>query len=96
MRVLIIGAGGVGSAVVKTINKWGLFERIAIADYDLGKAQRAIAGFDDRFVAYQLNAADGAAIEQLIAAEKATAVLNVLDPRFVMSIFEACLRAGVT
>ena len=57
MRVLIIGAGGVGSAVVKTINKWGLFERIAIADYDLGKAQRAIAGFDDRFVAYQLNAA---------------------------------------
>ena len=96
MRVLIIGAGGVGSSVVKTINKWGLFERVVIADYDLAKAQRAIAGFGERFVAHQLNASDEVAIEQLIAHEKVTAVLNVLDPRFVMGIYRACLRAGVT
>jgi len=96
MRVLIIGAGGVGSAVVKTINKWGLFEHVVIADYDLAKAQRAIAGYDARFVAHQLNASDIEAIEHLIEAEKVTAVLNVLDPRFVMNIYRACLRAGVT
>jgi saccharopine dehydrogenase (NAD+, L-lysine forming) len=96
MRVLIIGAGGVGSAVATTINKWGLFEHVVIADYDEGKAQRAIAGFDLRFVARHLNASDGAAIEELIASEGITAVLNVLDPRFVMSIFKACLNAGVT
>jgi len=96
MRVLIIGAGGVGSSVAKTMNKWGLFERVVIADYDLAKAQRVIAGFPDRFAACQLNATDSDAIEQLIAHERIEAVLNVLDPRFVMNIFQACLRAGVT
>ena len=53
MRVLIIGAGGVGSAMVRTAVKWNLFERVVVADYDQLRAQRAVAGQGDRFVAYQ-------------------------------------------
>jgi saccharopine dehydrogenase-like NADP-dependent oxidoreductase len=96
VRVLVIGAGGVGSAVAGTIATWNLFERVVVADYDLAKAQRAVAGKGERFAAYRLNASDEVALLQLIDAEKITAVLNVLDPRFVMNIFTACLKAGVT
>ena len=44
MRVLVIGAGGVGTAVAKTAAKWGLFERVVVADHDVARAQRAVAG----------------------------------------------------
>ena len=44
MRVLVVGAGGVGSAAARTVARWDLFERVVMADYDEGRAQRAIAG----------------------------------------------------
>ncbi len=96
MRVLIIGAGGVGSAMVRTANKWNLFERVVIADYDEQRAQRAIVGGDDRFAAYKLDGSDEAAIVALITSEKVDAVVNALDPRFVMAVFRAAFTAGVT
>ncbi len=96
MRVLVIGAGGVGSAVAKTAAKWGLFERVAVADFDVTRAQRAVAGAGDRFAAYQLDGSDEAAVVELIKSEKVDAVLNALDPRFVMPIFRAAFSAGVT
>jgi len=96
MKVLILGAGGVGSAVVKTIAKWGLFEKIVIADYQEEKALAAIEGLEARFSARQVNASDESALVTLINEAGVTAVLNVLDPRFVMNIFRACLEAGVT
>ena len=49
MRVLVIGAGGVGTAVVNNAAKWKLFERVAMADYDKEKADHAVAGAGDRF-----------------------------------------------
>lgn len=48
MRVLVVGAGGVGSAVARTVARRDLFERVVVADYDVGRAQRAIAGGGDR------------------------------------------------
>jgi saccharopine dehydrogenase (NAD+, L-lysine forming) len=96
MRVLVIGAGGVGTAVARTAAKWNLFERVAVADYDVARAQRAVAGAGDRFAAYQLDGNDEEAVAGLIRSERADAVLNALDPRFVMPIFRACFAAGVT
>ena len=46
--------------------RWNLFERVVMADYDEGRAQRAIAGGGDRFAAYQLDARDEQAIAELI------------------------------
>ena len=51
MRVLVVGAGGVGSAVARTVARWDLFERVVMADYDEERARRAIAGGGDRFAA---------------------------------------------
>ena len=96
MRVLVVGAGGVGSAVARTVARWNLFERVVMADYDEGRAQRAIAGAGDRFAAYRLDARDEQAIAELIKAERCDAVLNALDPRFVMPVFRAALTAGIT
>jgi saccharopine dehydrogenase-like NADP-dependent oxidoreductase len=96
MRVLIIGAGGVGSAMARTAMKWNLFERVVVADYDQQRAVRAIADGGDRFVAHQIDGSDEEAIVALIKSEKVDAVVNALDPRFVMSVFRAAFSAGVT
>jgi saccharopine dehydrogenase-like NADP-dependent oxidoreductase len=96
MRVLIIGAGGVGSAMVRTAIKWNLFEHVVIADYDESRARRAIVGGGDRFVAFQLDGSNEQAIVELIKSERVDAVVNALDPRFVMPLFGACFAAGVT
>ena len=55
MRILVIGAGGVGSAVVPIAVRRDFFERMVVADYDLGRAERAVARFPDdaRLVAAQ-------------------------------------------
>ena len=96
MRVLVIGAGGVGTAFVRTAAKWNLFERVVVTDYDLNRAQRAVADSGERFVAYRLDGSDEAAIVDLIRTERVTVVFNALDPRFVMPIFRAAFTAGVT
>jgi saccharopine dehydrogenase-like NADP-dependent oxidoreductase len=96
MRVLIIGAGGVGAAATRTIARWGLFEHVAVADYDLDRARQATADAGDRFAAFKLDAGDESAVAELIRHERCDAVLNAVDPRFVMTIFRAALDAGVT
>src|SRR3984885_4763553 len=96
MRVLVVGAGGGGSAVARTIARWDLFERVVVADYDEERARRAITAGGSRFAAFKLDARDEQAIAELIRAERCDAVLNALDPRFVMSVFRAALAAGVT
>ncbi len=96
MRVLVVGAGGVGTAFAKTAARWGLFESVAMADYDVGRAQRAVAGAGDRFAAFQLDASNIDEVVGLIRSQRVDAVLNALDPRFVMSVFDAAFAAGVT
>jgi saccharopine dehydrogenase (NAD+, L-lysine forming) len=96
MRVLVIGAGGVGTAVAKTAARWELFDHVAVADFDAGRAERAVAGAGPRFSAFQLDASDEEAVVSLIRSERVDAVLNALDPRFVMPVFRAAFTAGVT
>lgn len=97
MRILLIGAGGVGSAVVPIAARRDFFEQIVVADYDPTRARRAVDRVaDPRFVAIprRVDAADRAGVEALIRETRATHVLNAVDPRFVMPIFEAALAAG--
>ena len=96
MRVLLIGAGGVGAAAVGIAGRRDFFEQMVVADYDLARAERAAAaGGGPRFVAAKVDASDVGAIATLIAETGATHVLNAVDPRFVMPIFTAAQRAGV-
>ena len=92
MRVLILGAGGVGSAAVRIAARRPFLERVLVADYDLDRAERAVAAAgNDRFEAARLDASDQAAIEAALAEHRIDAVLGATDPRFTMPIFRAAL-----
>ncbi|WP_341721142.1 saccharopine dehydrogenase C-terminal domain-containing protein [Micromonospora sp. FIMYZ51] len=94
MRVLLVGAGGVGSAAVAIAARRTFFESIVIADYDVDRAARAVAGRDGRFVAAQVDASSAAAVAALCREHRITHVLNAVDPRFVMPIFDGAYAAG--
>ena len=96
MRILVIGAGGVGSAVVPIAARRGFFETMVVADYDPGRAERAIARFsgDDRFLAARVDASKPDDVAALCREHSITHVLNAVDPRFVMPIFEGAFGAG--
>ena len=96
MRVLVIGAGGVGTASALIAKRRNFFETWVVADYVPARVSELIERLgDDRFVGLTLDAGDGTAIEAAIREYSITHVLNVIDPRFVMSIFNACAAAGV-
>ena len=96
MRAMILGAGGVGSAAALIAARRDFFEAVVVADFDPGRAERAVAATgDERFVAATVDASDQAAIEALIAEHRVDAVLGATDPRFTMPIFRAALAAGI-
>jgi saccharopine dehydrogenase (NAD+, L-lysine-forming) len=95
MRILVIGAGGVGGAVVPTALRRDFFEHLVIADYDAERAESiARRAHDRRVQAAFVDASNRELIASLIRDQRISHVLNAVDPRFVMPIFEACLAAG--
>ena len=59
MRILVIGAGGVGSAVVPIAARRSFFEHMVVADYDAARADRVVAAIaDPRFSAARVDASD--------------------------------------
>ncbi len=98
MRILVIGAGGVGSAAARIARRREFFERFVLADLDLARATSVVDGLSDpgRFAAARVDAADEEAVLELIRSVRADAVLNATEPRFNPPIFDACLRARAT
>jgi len=95
MRVLLIGAGGVGSAFVAISSRRDFFESVVVADYALASAEKAVASIgDSRFTAAQVDASSADAVAALARECGATHVMNAVDPRFVMPIFNGALAAG--
>jgi saccharopine dehydrogenase (NAD+, L-lysine forming) len=98
MRVLVVGAGGVGAAFAAIAQRRKAFERVVMADVSPRRAHEAVArlGEADRFAAERVDASDRAALQRLIGATKPDAVLNACDPRLNEPIFDACFDARVT
>jgi saccharopine dehydrogenase-like NADP-dependent oxidoreductase len=90
MRILLVGAGGVGSAIARIAARRS-FARLVVADYDLARAQRAATGADG---AIRLDARDTAAVTAALQAHRCDVLLNATDPRFVMPLYRAALAAG--
>jgi saccharopine dehydrogenase-like NADP-dependent oxidoreductase len=90
MRILLVGAGGVGSAIARIAARRS-FAELLVADYDEARATRA-AG--PEFTAVQIDARDEQAVTELLKAENCDVLLNATDPRFVMPLFRAALGAG--
>jgi saccharopine dehydrogenase (NAD+, L-lysine forming) len=96
MRILLVGAGGCGSAVAAIAPRRGFVERLVVSDYDRARAEKAVAAVGDpRFVAARVDAADEDGVRALLAEHRCDALLNATDPRFVMPLFRAALAAGV-
>ena len=96
MRILFVGAGGVGSAAVAIAARRNFFEHAVVADYDFDRARRTVASVDGdpRFVAARVDASDAVDVRQLCKEHRITHVLNAVDPRFVMPIFNGAFAAG--
>jgi saccharopine dehydrogenase (NAD+, L-lysine forming) len=93
MRILLVGAGGVGTAFAR-IAAGRPFAELVIADYDLARAQHAAAA-KDSYTAVQLDARDEQATTALLDQHSCDVLMNATDPRFVMPLFRAALAAGV-
>jgi saccharopine dehydrogenase-like NADP-dependent oxidoreductase len=93
VRILLIGAGGVGAAFAAIAARRDFYETLVIADYDLARAEKAAAA-DARFVAAQVDASDAESVAALAREHEATHVMNAVDPRFVMPIFDGAFAAG--
>src|SRR5262249_39227839 len=97
MRVLVVGAGGVGSAIATAANTAEGIEQVVIADVDGVRAAHAVAGLDEaRFAAANVDAGSQSALEALIAYERIDAVVNACAPRFTPSILGAAFASGST
>uniref|UniRef100_UPI0025CB7EC3 saccharopine dehydrogenase family protein n=1 Tax=uncultured Arthrobacter sp. TaxID=114050 RepID=UPI0025CB7EC3 len=97
MRILIVGAGGVGSAAARIAVRRAFFDLLLVADYDPARPQALVDSLDDsRLVAAQVDASSAEAVAALVREHDITHVLNAVDPRFVMPIFNGCFAAGAT
>jgi saccharopine dehydrogenase (NAD+, L-lysine-forming) len=93
VRILLVGAGGVGAAFAAIAARRDFFEQVVVADYDLARAERASA-VDDRFVAARIDASSAESVTALAREHACTHVMNAVDPRFVMPIFDGAFAAG--
>src|SRR3954467_1778766 len=93
MRILLVGAGGVGGAFTAIAARRDFFETIVIADYDQAKAEKA-AATDSRYLAAQIDASSVEAVEALCKEHRITHVMNAVDPVFNMPIFNGAFAAG--
>ncbi len=100
MRILLIGSGGVGDAFARIAARRTFFERLVVADYDQARAERTVAAVqqarpgEDRFLAARVDASSADSVAALARQHAITHVMNAVDPRFVMPVFEGALAAG--
>jgi saccharopine dehydrogenase-like NADP-dependent oxidoreductase len=103
-NVLVIGAGGVGSAVThKCAQHNDELGGICLASRTLSKcehivdtvrAKNNLKNPDGKLNATQLDAKNVDAIAELIASNESSIVLNAASPHCNLAIIEACLRTG--
>ena len=95
MRILLVGAGGVGSAFCAIAARREFFEQIVVCDYDEARAKQAADAVGrSRFSAAQVDATSADAVAELVRQHSITHVMNAVDPRFVMPIFNGALAGG--
>jgi saccharopine dehydrogenase-like NADP-dependent oxidoreductase len=102
MRILIVGAGGVGDAVAKILARRSFWDVTVVTDYDPARAERTIAwirvkhGDDvaDKFVADSIDASNADSVAEVARRHSATHVMNAVEPKFVPTVFAGALAAS--
>ncbi|GBG40746.1 ATP-binding protein [Mycobacterium montefiorense] len=95
MRILLVGAGGVGAAFCSIASRRNFFQHVVVCDYNEAKANQITQALaDSRFTADRLDAGSADAVAAAARQHRITHVVNAVDPRFVMPIFDGALAAG--
>ncbi len=102
MRILLIGAGGVGNAIAKIAARRTFYELLVVSDYDLARAETTVAWVRDRhgdevasrFAAARIDASDPSSVAAVAREYGATHIMNAVEPKFVEAIFAGAFEAG--
>ena len=101
MKILLVGAGGVGDAIAKIAARRDFFDTMIVSDYDISRAERTIAWITakhgdqgTRYVAARIDASDPDNVASVATEYGATHVMNAVEPKFVPTVFAGALAAG--
>jgi saccharopine dehydrogenase-like NADP-dependent oxidoreductase len=95
VKVLVLGAGAVGTVSALKFAKEAVLEKLVIADTVSARASLLADRLNDpRVTAVGLNAADRTTVADTIRAHDITLVLNAALPATNMDVMHACLTAG--
>ena len=97
MRVLLVGAGGVGEAIAAIAKPRPWMELMVLADYNVKRAEEVQKklGDPDRFPVEFLDASKQEDIESLVRRYQIDLIMNAVDPVFNRQIFDAAYHTGV-
>jgi saccharopine dehydrogenase (NAD+, L-lysine forming) len=96
MNILVVGAGGVGSALAAISARRPFFSTLTIADVDSARSRRAaeLSGDTHRVQPAIVDASDRSSIEALARRCGANVIVNACDTRFNRPIFDAAFAVG--
>jgi saccharopine dehydrogenase (NAD+, L-lysine forming) len=94
MRILVIGAGGVGSSVAAIAQRRDFFDEFVLSDITLDRAKVVTDRLaDGRFVPARVDASKVDDIVALARQHDTDVIVNACDPRLNPAIFEAAFAA---
>ena len=98
VKVLLVGAGGVGEAIARVAAGREWLERMVVADYNTARAEQVVAATQrpEQFSAAHIDASSARAVTDLAREHGVDIVMNAVDPQFVMPIFDGALAARAT
>ena len=97
MKVLLIGAGGVGEAIAIIAQDKPWLKKMVLADYNTVRLKEVSEKLNDakKFPVEQLDARNKKAIVKLARDYKVDLIMNAVDPTFAETIFDAAYKARV-
>jgi saccharopine dehydrogenase-like NADP-dependent oxidoreductase len=97
MKVLVVGAGGVGEALAQMARSRAWIEQMVLADYNLERAKEVQAklGDEERFPIEFIDASTQGMVEELARKYGVNLIMNAVDPVYNEKIFDAAFSVGV-
>lgn len=101
MKILLVGAGGVGNSLAKLLATRNFYDEVVVADYDTARAQSVVDWIGEhfpanhaRFRAEHIDASRALTVTEVAQKHGSTMVMNAVEPSFVESILDGALAAG--
>ncbi len=96
MKVLVVGAGGVGEALAQMARPREWVEQMVLADYNLERAKEVQAklGDEKRFPVEFIDASKQEMVEELARKYGVDLIMNAVDPVYNEKIFDAAFNVN--